>query len=137
MRESTQNLVRQDRLTIVKQVAIFVLAIHLAWILLVVIGALWTRDRPVWSAIHIVALLWGIAVEVGPWSCPLTLAEEYFEIKAGTPAVQGGFMLHWLDALVYPNLPGWIVTIAGVGVCGVNLAIYGWRLRVWLRGRVN
>ena len=137
MRESTQNLVRQDRLTIVKQVAIFVLAIHLAWILLVVIGALWTRDRPVWSAIHVVALLWGIAVEVGPWPCPLTLAEEYFEIKAGTPAVQDGFMLHWLGALVYPNLPGWIVTIAGVGVCAVNLAIYGWRLRVWLRGRVN
>lgn len=109
--------------------AIFVVAVHLAWILLVIFGAIWTRHRPVWSAIHILALLWGIAVEVGPWPCPLTIVEDYFEVRAGVPGVQGGFVLHWLDAVVYPNLPGWAVTIAGVAVCALNLGIYGWRLR--------
>jgi Protein of Unknown function (DUF2784) len=104
--------------------ATIVLAIHLAWLALVIFGALWTRGRPVWSTVHIVALLWGIVAEVGPWSCPLTLAETYFEAKAGAAAYQGSFLLHYLDAIVYPNLPGWIVTCAGVAVCVFNLIIY-------------
>lgn len=112
-----------------RQLAIFALAIHLTWIVLVVVGALWTRHRPVWSVIHIVALFWGIAVEVGPWPCPLTLLEEYFEVKAGMPRAHSDFLLSCLDALVYPNLPAWLVTVAGVAVCAGNLAIYGWRLR--------
>lgn len=109
--------------------AIFVLLVHLAWIVLVIFGALWTRGRPVWSGLHVAALLWGIAVEAGPWPCPLTLAETYFEAKAGLAAYQGSFLLHYLDAIVYPNLPGWAVTVVGVAVCAFNLGIYGWRLR--------
>ena len=71
--------------------AALVLAIHLAWLALVIFGALWTRGRPVWSTLHILALLWGIAVEVGPWSCPLTLAEEYFESRAGAASLSRQF----------------------------------------------
>ena len=83
----------------------------------------------VWSALHILALLWGIAVEAGPWPCPLTLAEQYFETRAGLAAYHGSFLLHTLDAIVYPNLPGWLVTLMGVAVCAFNLSIYLWRLR--------
>ena len=108
--------------------ACLVLALHLAWLLLVIFGAVWTRGRPVWSVIHIVALFWGILVEVTPWPCPLTLAEQYFESRAGWSAYQGSFLLHYLDAIIYPSFPGWIVTIAGVAVCALNLGIYGWRL---------
>lgn len=109
--------------------ACVVLAFHLAWIALVVFGALWTRGRPAWSALHILALFWGILVEVSPWPCPLTLAEQYFESRAGWNAYQGSFLLHTLDAIVYPNLPGWVVTTAGVVVCTVILGIYVRRLR--------
>lgn len=109
--------------------ACVVLAFHLAWIALVVFGALWTRGRPAWSALHILALFWGILVEVSPWPCPLTLAEQYFELRAGWNAYQGSFLLHTLDAIVYPNLPGWVVTTAGVLVCTVILGIYVRRLR--------
>jgi len=110
-------------------IAVIVLAAHLAWLALVIFGACWTRGRPVWSAVHILALLWGIAAEVGPWPCPLTLAEQYFEARAGAPPYHGGFLLHCLDAIVYPNLPGWVVASAGVAVCAFNLGIYGWRFR--------
>ncbi len=109
--------------------AISVLLAHLTWLGLVIFGALWTRGRPRWSALHILALLWGIAVEAGPWPCPLTLAEQYFEIKAGWAAYQGSFLLHYLDAIVYPNLPGWLVGCVGVAVCALNLGIYLWRIR--------
>ncbi len=109
--------------------AILILFAHLTWILLVIFGALFTRGRPVWTALHVAALLWGIAVELGPWPCPLTLAETYFELGAGAAAYQGSFLLHYLDAIVYPNLPGWAVSLAGTAVCAFNLGIYGWRLR--------
>jgi hypothetical protein len=108
--------------------AILTVAVHGAWLALVIFGALWTRGRPVWSTVHILALLWGIAVEVGPWPCPLTLAEQYFENKAGWAAYQGSFLLHYLDAIVYPDLPEWIVTLVGAGLCCLNLGVYGWRL---------
>jgi hypothetical protein len=109
--------------------ACLILAFHLAWIAAIIFGAFWTRGRPVWSAVHVLTLLWGIVVEVGPWPCPLTLAEQYFESRAGWAAYQGSFLLHYLDAIVYPDLPGWVVTVAGVAVCSFNLVIYGWRLR--------
>jgi hypothetical protein len=116
-------------------VAVLILAIHLAWLGLVIFGTLWTRGRPIWTALHILALLWGIIVEVSPWPCPLTLAEQYFEGHAGGTAYHGGFLLHYLDAIVYPNLPYWVVTCTGVAVCALNLGIYCRRFRrYWLTG---
>ncbi len=105
-----------------------VLLAHLAWIVLVIFGALLTRGRPFWTAAHILALVWGIVVEAGPWPCPLTLIEEHFEMKAGVVAASGGgFLLHLLDRVIYPNLPAWAITLAGVSVCAFNLGIYSWR----------
>jgi len=110
-------------------IAILILLVHLAWIMLVIFGALWTRGRPIWTVLHILALLWGIAVEAGPWPCPLTLAEQYFEARAGLAVYHGSFLLRTFDAVVYPNIPAWIVTVIGVAVCVFNLGIYAWRLR--------
>jgi Protein of Unknown function (DUF2784) len=112
--------------------AILVVAVHAVWLLLVIFGALWTRGRPFWSALHIAALVWGILVEAGPWPCPLTLAETYFETRAGADAYQASSLLHLLNNIVYPNLSAWIVGSAGVAVCAFNLAIYG---RRFLRAR--
>jgi Protein of Unknown function (DUF2784) len=117
--------------------AILVLLVHLAWIAFVIFGALWTRGRPLASTLHILALLWGIAVEAGPWPCPLTLAEQFFETRAGLAAYHGSFLLHILDATIYPNLPDWAITVAGVTVCVFNLAIYGARLKSYLARRQN
>ena len=104
--------------------AAFVLAVHLIWILWIIAGALFTRGRPLLTCIHIAALCWGIAVEVGPWPCPLTLAEQFFETKAGIIPYQGGFLIHYLDSIVYPDLSDELLTILGVVVCAANLAIY-------------
>jgi len=109
--------------------AIVVLVVHLMWIAFVIFGALFTRGRPVRTGLHILSLLWGIAVEAGPWPCPLTLAEQYFEIHAGLATFQGSFLAHTLDAVIYPTLPGWLITVIGVSVCAFNLDIYAWRFR--------
>jgi hypothetical protein len=117
--------------------AIVVLLLHLLWIAFVIFGALFTRGRPVWTALHILSLLWGIATEAGPWPCPLTLAEQYFEARAGLTSFQGSFLAHTLDTIIYPNISGWLITVIGVAVCAFNLGIYAWRFRAHLHRRTH
>lgn len=81
---------------------------------------------------QILSLIWGILTELPPWPCPLTLLENWLEQKAGIEPYQGGFLLHYLDKLVYPDISAAALTVAGVIVCAFNLALYGrqaWRIR--------
>jgi hypothetical protein len=97
------------------------------------LGAMFTRGRPVLRWAHIVSLVWGLVIEIFPWTCPLTWAENWLEARAGIAPYQGGFLLHYLDALVYPDVPPALLTVAAGVVVAVNAAIY-WRR--W-RGSLN
>ncbi|MGA8621552.1 MAG: DUF2784 domain-containing protein [Candidatus Sulfotelmatobacter sp.] len=109
-----------------------VLSLHVLFILWVIFGALIARSRPLLRWVHITCLIWGILIEVLPWPCPLTLLENWLESRAGVEPYQGGFLLHYLDALVYPNIPPVLLTVAGIVVCTLNLALYA---RALLGGR--
>lgn len=106
-----------------------VLATHLAFIGWVMFGALLTRGRPRIALVHVVTLLYGIVVEVNTLVCPLTLAENWCEARAGVMPYHGPFLLHYLDAVVYPNLPAWLLIASGVAVCIFNLGVYTLRWR--------
>ncbi|SRR6266576_7005191 len=110
--------------------AISVLLLHALFILWVVFGALLTRSRPILRRLHIASLVWGILTELLPWPCPLTALENWVEAKAGVQPYQGGFLLHYLDKLVYPDISSAMLTIAGVTICALNLAFYG--RQVWI-----
>jgi hypothetical protein len=103
------------------------------FILWVIFGAAVTRARPVLAALHILSLAWGLVIEIFPWTCPLTLAENWLEQRAGIAPYRGGFVLHYLDALVYPNLPPPLLTAAAALVFAINLIIYGRRLHLGRR----
>lgn len=105
-----------------------VLVAHLGFILWVMFGALVTRGRRWLTALHVGSLVYGVVAELGPWPCPLTLAENFFEERAGLAPYQGPFLLHYLHAIVYPNLSARVLIVCGVTVCLVNLLIYAWRL---------
>jgi len=107
-----------------------VLFLHALFILWVIFGALLTRSRPILRWLHIASLIWGILTEVLPWPCPLTLLENWLEGRAGIEPYQGGFLLHYLDKLVYPDISANVLTIAGVVVCLSNLALYVRQMRV-------
>ena len=107
--------------------AAVILALHLLFILWVVFGVTVTRRRPVLRWLHVGCLVWGILIEILPWICPLTWAENWLENRAGIAPYQGGFLLHHLDALVYPNIPPGLLTGLGVAVCVFNLGIYAMR----------
>lgn len=109
-----------------------VLFVHALFIVWVVFGALVMRSHPILRWLHIGSLIWGILTELMPWPCPLTLLENWLEQKAGVQPYQGGFLLHYMDKMVYPDISATTLTVAGVLVCAFNLAIYGrgaWRVR--------
>ena len=109
--------------------AVFVLFLHALFIVWVIFGGIVTDSRQVLRWLHIVSLVWGILTELLPWPCPLTVLENWLETKAGVEPYNGGFLLHYLDELVYPDISPTILTVAGVLVCAFNLALYARQTR--------
>jgi hypothetical protein len=117
-----------------KAAAVGVLLLHALWLLWVIFGAFFTRGRRVLTAVHLASLVWGLAVEVGPWPCPLTALEQSLQERAGVTPYSDSFIVHYLDRLVYPDISPQVLMIGGVVVCALNLTIYAWR---WRRPRYN
>lgn len=111
--------------------AIVVLATHLGFILWVIFGAILTRGRRWLAWAHILCAIYGVAIEVAPWPCPLTLAENWFEAQAGRAPYHGPFLLHYLDALVYPNVPPSLLVWGAAVALAANAFVYArrWRKR--------
>ena len=109
--------------------ASLVVALHLEFIVWVIFGAAWTRRNPFLRWLHIAALAWSVGVEVGPWPCPLTAVEKWLEVRAGLSAYSGGFILHYLDKLVYPNVSPDLLAMSAILLVAANVAIYIQRYR--------
>jgi len=121
--------------TIYHMMAIAVLTAHLLWILWVICGALLTRHRRALRWLHIISLVYGILIEALPWPpCPLTLLEAGLEARAGITPYHGSFVVHYLEAIVYPDVPvSWLVAGA-VAICAFNLGVYALRHHHCARG---
>ncbi|MEO7853305.1 MAG: DUF2784 domain-containing protein [Rubrivivax sp.] len=107
-----------------------VLVLHGAFIAWVALGALavWRWPRLAWG--HLPALAWGIWIEASAGLCPLTPLEVALRQRAGQQGYAGGFIDHYLGALIYPQglTPTAQATIASV-LAAYNLLLYG--LMVW------
>ncbi len=108
--------------------AVAVLTLHLLWILWVIGGALLTRRRRALRWLHIISLVYGVLIEALPWPpCPLTLLEAWLEARARVTPYHGSFLVHYLEATVYPDIPvSWLIAGAAV-VCAFNLGVYAFR----------
>lgn len=104
--------------------AVLVLALHLLFIGWVLLGWLLTRRRPWLRWAHILSLFYGVVIETGPWPCPLTLLENYFLERAGIAPYREPFLVHYLEAVVYPDVSPALLTWCAVAVCAFILAIY-------------
>src|SRR5437764_2254784 len=102
------------------RLASFVLVLHALFILWVVFGAFLAWSRPVLRWLHIASLVWGILTEALYWPCPLTFAENALEQRAGIQPYQCGFLLHYLDKLIYPDLLPNLLIITACYVCAIN-----------------
>ena len=83
-------------------VAAMVLVVHLGFILFVVAGAALVARRRRLLPLHVAAVAWGFAIEAGGAACPLTGLENHLRTLAGMAGYAGGFVDHYLVALIYP-----------------------------------
>lgn len=83
--------------------AAMVLLLHLGFILFVVAGAALVARRRRLLPLHLAAVAWGGAIEATGAACPLTGLENHLRMLAGTAGYAGGFVDHYLVALIYPS----------------------------------
>nr|WP_232516555.1 DUF2784 domain-containing protein [Thauera sp. K11] len=80
--------------------------------------------------VHLPAAAWGIYIELSGGICPLTPLENRLRAAAGQAGYEGGFVEHYLLALIYPaGLTHEIQFVLAAVVVGVNLAVYALVLR--------
>jgi hypothetical protein len=108
--------------------------VHLAFAAFVIFGGFlaWRWRRAVFA--HLPALAWGFWIELSGEICPLTPLEIRLRHLAGEAGYQGGFLEHYVVALLYP--PGltrpdqWVLAAL---LLAINLAAYGALLHKWAR----
>lgn len=116
--------------------AVAVLILHLLFICLVMLGGLAALRRPRLAFIHLPAAVWGFLVEAMGWYCPLTDLENALLARAGEAGYAGGFVEHYLLALIYPQgLTRQTQVWLAVAVVLVNAAIYAMVVWKWRKKR--
>ena len=98
---------------------------HFLFIVWVALGALAVNWRPALVFAHLPAIGWGVYVELSGRLCPLTPLEQQLRRAAGEQGYAGGFIDHYLVALIYPDGLTRSAQIAiGLGVLGLNIVAY-------------
>jgi hypothetical protein len=107
-----------------QSVVVLVVVLHYAFIGYVVAGGFLALrwQRTIW--LHIVAVIWGIAIAANRVDCPLTWLERWARARAGmAPLPPGGFIAHYITGVIYPV--GWVV---GVQLVSFAVVVLSWAL---------
>ena len=102
-----------------------IIGTHFLFIIFVVCGGLLVIRWPKIAFIHLPAAIWGAAVELFGWICPLTPLENHFRNLAGGDLYSGDFVEKYLIPVIYPvNLTPSIQKTLGVMVILINVIFY-------------
>lgn len=102
-----------------------IVVIHFLFIAFVICGGLLVIRWPRMAFAHLPAAVWGAAVEIFGWICPLTPLENRFRDLAGDASYSGDFIARYLLQVIYPeNLTTSIQQLLGGIVILVNVIIY-------------
>lgn len=104
-----------------------VVIIHFLFILFACGGGFLVLRQRKWAYIHLPAALWGAAVEIGGWYCPLTPLENWLRHKGGRPVYHNGFIEQYLTPLIYPaGLTRKTQLVLGFALIFLNISVYWW-----------
>jgi hypothetical protein len=119
-----------------RSLADLVLLLHAAFVVFVAFGGLLVRRLPRLAWLHLPAVAWGVFVEYSGWICPLTPLEIRLRERGGAQGFPGGFIDHYVTALLYPEgLTRGAQIALGTLALSINVLTYGWLLRRRARRR--
>ncbi len=105
-----------------------VLVAHLAFVGFVVFGEFLVLRWRRLAWVHVPVALWGAAIAVTGFTCPLTPLENRLLRLGGRAGYQGGFIEHYVTAVLYPDgLTRQAQLVLGAAVVALNLVVY-WRV---------
>lgn len=125
-----------DSPTIFLLAADVILLLHVLFVAFVVIGLVfifvgkvrdwsWVRN-PWFRLIHLAAIT---IVVVQSWLghiCPLTTIEMALRSRAGDTVYSGSFLSHWLESILYYQIPPWIFMLCYLAFGVVVVASWFW-----------
>lgn len=112
----------------------FVVGLHVAFVVFVLIGGLLALKWPWLVRLHLPAAAWGAIVEFSGWLCPLTPLENWLRAQAGRGTYDTDFLGRYLLPLLYPaDLTRDMQIVFGTIVLLVNAGVYAllWRRRYY------
>lgn len=101
-----------------------VLVMHFCFVLFVVFGGLLVLRWPSVLWLHLPAFIWGILVQCFFWACPFTPLENWFRRMGGESGYTGGFVEHYISAILYANVSRKFQAMLGLLLIGVNVLVY-------------
>jgi hypothetical protein len=113
-----------------------VMVLHFGFILLVVFGGLLALRWQGFAFLHLPAVLWSLFLEFKPGTiCPLTPLEQSLRLRAGEAGYGGGFIEHYLEPIIYPDMSLHDQYFLGLGLFVLTVVIY-WRVyKKWRSSR--
>jgi hypothetical protein len=102
-----------------------VVLLHFLWILFLIFGALAGRSIRWVKVLHLGALIYSLALQGFGWTCPLTVLEVWLRAAQTTASdYRGGFIRHYVERIVYLDLPPRSILLGTLLVVTVSLWIY-------------
>ena len=100
-------------------------AIHFAFIVFVIFGALILFISKKFAFIHVPSVIYGAYIELSHSICPLTYLENWFLKQADLKSYSSSFIEHYLIPIVYPdNLTAELQFYLGFLLILTNIVIY-------------
>ncbi|MBI3995757.1 MAG: DUF2784 domain-containing protein [Nitrospirae bacterium] len=101
-----------------------VVAVHLGWILFLIGGAFIGRRVRWVKWTHLAALGYSVLLQAFSWTCPLTYLELWLWNRTPAGSYTGSFIAHYLEKLIYMEIPrGLLLVLTGI-VIGISAVIY-------------
>ena len=102
-----------------------VLFVHLLFIFFVVTGAFSSLINTKFLYLHLLALSWGVYIELTSSICPLTYLENWLLIQDNASFYDGGFIEQYIMTIVYPEgINSNIQMILGFVLIILNILLY-------------
>ena len=125
-----------DSPTIFLLAADVILLLHVLFVAFVVIGLLlilvgkvrvWSWIRNPWfRLVHLAAIT---VVMIQSWLgliCPLTTIEMALRSRAGDTVYSGSFISHWLESILYYQVPPWVFVVCYLAFGAAVVASWFW-----------
>ena len=102
-----------------------VVLVHFFWIVFLFLGGLWGRRNKVLKIFHLSGLVFALVIQLFDWFCPLTHLEVWLRAKHHPNLIYTrSFIIHYMDRIVYMEIPRTIVLLFTILLLCFNIWIY-------------